>query len=72
MPLSRLLLAGALEAGIPIRLHDPVFDMEVESYAGSAGFVLPVKIAADARPGAARHQTCDGKQCLPPRTVAEP
>ncbi|MBI4876368.1 MAG: protein-disulfide reductase DsbD N-terminal domain-containing protein [Acidobacteria bacterium] len=68
-------LAGAIEASEPIRLHDPVFDMEIEFYAGSAEFVLPVKVAAGARPGAAtlkvaaRYQICDDKQCLPPRTV---
>jgi DsbC/DsbD-like thiol-disulfide interchange protein len=68
-------LAGKIEAPEPIALHDPNFDMEVEYYADSAEFVVPVKKAPHAKPGrqtltiAARFQSCNDKICLPPRTV---
>jgi thiol:disulfide interchange protein DsbD len=67
-------LAGAIEASEPIKLQDPVFEMEVEYWTEAAAFTLPVRIAAAARPGpatlkvATRYQTCDDKLCLPPRT----
>jgi hypothetical protein len=44
-------------------------------YTDMAEFTLPVRVAADARPGrqplkvSARFQSCDEKQCLPPRPV---
>jgi thiol:disulfide interchange protein DsbD len=68
-------LDGEIEASAPIRQHDPVFDMEVEYYSDSAEFTLPVRVASDARAGkqplkvSARFQSCDERQCLPPRTV---
>jgi thiol:disulfide interchange protein DsbD len=54
---------------------DPNFNMEVEYYAESATFQLPVTVIAHAPPG--RHtlrveaffQTCDERQCLPPAAV---
>ena len=68
-------LNGTIEAEEPMRLDDPVFGMEVEFYIESAEFTVPVKIAAGVKPGvqkltiAPRYQTCNGKLCLPPRTV---
>jgi len=68
-------LAGPIDASPPLSKHDETFDMEVESYSGSAEFKLPLEVAKDAKPGSAiltvnaRFQACDDKQCLPPRTV---
>ncbi|MBI4889955.1 MAG: protein-disulfide reductase DsbD N-terminal domain-containing protein [Acidobacteria bacterium] len=68
-------LAGDIDASAPLSNYDETFQMDVESYAYSATFQLPVDAAQDARPGAvtltvnARFQACDDKQCLPPRTM---
>lgn len=68
-------LAGNIEAPGPVILHDPNFDMDVEFYAESADFMLPLAVAADARPGSrkltvvARYQVCNDKLCLPPKNV---
>ncbi len=68
-------LVGPIDAMAPLTKFDDTFQMDVESYEGSAEFTLPVAAAKDAKPGAAtlsvaaRFQVCDDKQCLPPRTV---
>ena len=68
-------LAGAIDATAPLMKFDDTFQMDVETYEGTADFVLPVVAARNAKPGAtalivhARYQACDDKQCLPPRTV---
>lgn len=68
-------LAGEIDASAPLSKFDDTFEMDVESYEGSADFILPVAAAKDAKAGSvtltvsARYQACDDKQCLPPRTV---
>ena len=68
-------MAGAIDATAPMTKFDDTFQMDVETYEGSAEFVVPVETAKDAKAGAAtlivnaRFQVCDDKQCLPPRTV---
>lgn len=67
-------LAGAIDASAPLAKYDETFEMDVESYEGSAEFVLPVEVARGANGGVtlqvnARFQVCDDRQCLPPRTV---
>jgi thiol:disulfide interchange protein len=57
----------------PDREFDPNFNLDVEWFENEATFVFPVKIKADAAPGAetivaqVRYQACDARQCLPPR-----
>jgi thiol:disulfide interchange protein DsbD len=68
-------LAGAIQATPPQTMQDTAFNLEVEFYEGQAVFTLPVRVAANAAPGAqkavvsASYQTCDNKVCLPPKTV---
>ena len=68
-------LVGAIKGDAPQTMQDPTLKMEVELYEGSAGFALPVKVAAGAAPGVqtmtvnATYQTCNNKMCLPPKTV---
>lgn len=68
-------LAGSIEAPTPLTMHDPNFDMDVEFWVESTEFVVPVKVAAGAKPGpapltiTAYFQSCNDKLCLPPRTV---
>ena len=68
-------LAAAVKADEPQTLEDPTLKMEVELYEGTAGFDLPVKIAAGVAAGTqtmvvnATYQSCNNKMCLPPKTV---
>ena len=68
-------LAGAVQSPDPQVMQDPSFGMEVELYEGEAVFMLPVRVAAGAAPGAqkltvsASYQSCNNKLCLPPKTV---
>jgi thiol:disulfide interchange protein DsbD len=56
-------------------IFDRGFGMSVQLYTGSADFVLPIKVAETAQPGAgtmtvqARYQCCNENLCLPPHTV---
>lgn len=65
--------AGALESSAPHKAHDDNFDMETETYEGSADFKVPVR--AGSAPVAAtlkldvRYQVCNATFCLPPHTV---
>ncbi len=74
-PGQSFLLAGPVSASPALRKYDETFEMEVETYSGSATFRLPVGVAKDAQTGPAtltvnaRFQACDDRQCLPPRTV---
>jgi thiol:disulfide interchange protein len=51
--------------------HDPVFDMPVKKFKGSATFIqrLRVKDAATPVTGRFEYMTCDDEMCLPPATV---
>ena len=68
-------LAAPIKADAPQTLQDPTLKMEVELYEGTAGFDLPVKVAAGATPGtqslvvSATYQSCNNKMCLAPKTV---
>lgn len=66
---------GPVEAPPPVSRYEETFQMQVESYEEEVEFLIPVEVANDAPAGAAvlkieaRYQSCDNKQCLPPRTV---
>ncbi|MGA2591774.1 MAG: cytochrome c biogenesis protein CcdA [Bryobacteraceae bacterium] len=57
----------------PKKSYDPNFQMETETYEGSAVFVLELQLKPDAAAGASevsaevRYQTCNDKECIPPR-----
>lgn len=57
----------------PARKLDPNFNTETESFGGEVSFLLEIRLAPDASPGAVeliarpRFQACDDRQCLPPR-----
>ena len=65
---------GTLGFPKPTVAPDPNFGINVETYDRSVTFTVPVKIAANARPGVdtlaiqARFQACNAQLCLPPRT----
>ena len=72
---SRVFAAsGAVTFPKPSVAADPNFGINVETYDRSVTFTIPVKIAADARPGVdtlsiqARFQSCNASLCLPPKT----
>jgi thiol:disulfide interchange protein len=58
----------------PDEKFDPNFSLNVEWYENQVTFVAFVHVAKDAKPGPlaltakARYQSCDDRQCLPPRT----
>jgi thiol:disulfide interchange protein DsbD len=68
-------LSGAVQAPGPRVVRDASFGMEVEIYEGEVEFMLPVRVAPGALPGAqqlvvsASYQSCNNKLCLPPKTV---
>jgi DsbC/DsbD-like thiol-disulfide interchange protein len=65
---------GSITFPKPAVAPDPNFGINVETYDRSVTFTVPVKVAANARPGVdtvtiqARFQTCNASLCLPPRT----
>lgn len=67
-------LDGKPQQPRPKVAYDPNFQINTETFDGTVSFVVPIKIAADAQPGAqrlvakVRFQVCDEHQCLPPRT----
>ncbi|MBP1636325.1 MAG: hypothetical protein H6Q10_2899 [Acidobacteria bacterium] len=67
--------AGKLQAPAPKREHDAAFNQVTTSYAKPTTFRLPVTVSAGAVPGRhdvaleVRFQACDGRICLPGRTV---
>lgn len=68
-------LAGRLASPTPYVAPDPNFGIDTEYYEGTATFTLPVRIAADAKPGKTKllvnafFQSCNDQFCLPPKTV---
>lgn len=56
----------------PKRAYDPNFQLDTETYEGSAIFVLELQLKPDASAGASpvsaevRYQTCNDKVCIPP------
>jgi thiol:disulfide interchange protein len=67
-------LDGEVKQPKPKVAFDPNFQINTETFDGTVTFTAPVKVAADAPPGAqklvakVRFQVCDEHQCLPPRT----
>ncbi|HLY15898.1 MAG TPA: cytochrome c biogenesis protein CcdA [Bryobacteraceae bacterium] len=57
----------------PKRAYDPNFQLETETYEGSASFLIELQLAANAPAGASeisvtvRYQTCNDTVCIPPR-----
>jgi len=57
----------------PKKAFDPNFQLETETYEGSAVFLIELQLKPDAPPGVSeisaevRFQTCDDKVCIPPR-----
>ncbi len=68
-------LAGDIGGPAPSVVFDESAGMTVETYEGEAAFTLPIKVDAKAAPGRVpvrvqmRYQSCDGKICLPPKTL---
>jgi len=57
----------------PKRAYDPNFQLDTETYEGSAVFLIALQLKPDAAAGASdisaevRYQTCNDKVCIPPR-----
>ena len=57
----------------PKKAYDPNFQLDTETYEGSAVFLLELQLKPDAAAGASevsaevRYQTCNDKVCIPPR-----
>ena len=57
----------------PKKAYDPNFQLDTETYEGSAVFLFELQLKPDAAPGASevaaevRYQTCNDKVCIPPR-----
>src|ERR1035441_706453 len=57
----------------PKKAYDPNFQLDTETYEGSAVFLLELQLKPDAPAGASeisaevRYQTCNDKVCIPPR-----
>lgn len=68
-------LEGDIGGPAPSVAFDESAGMTVETYEGEAAFTLPIRVAAKAAPGRVpvrvqmRYQSCDGKICLPPKTL---
>lgn len=58
----------------PKRAFDPNFNIDTETYEGSASFLIEVELKKDAAPGPSevtaevRYQACNDRLCLPPVT----
>lgn len=67
---------GSAQQPKPKVIFDPNFQLNTETFDNSVTFTLPVKVNANAEPGAQKivakvtFQACDDEQCLPPRTKA--
>ncbi|MBI5282923.1 MAG: protein-disulfide reductase DsbD N-terminal domain-containing protein [Candidatus Solibacter usitatus] len=67
--------AGEIDAPPPLSRFEETFQLDIESYEGSAGFGVPVEVSRNAKAGPAtlavhaRYQACDNRICLPPKTV---
>lgn len=67
--------AGAPSGTAPEKRFDPSFDLETQFYAHSFTLRLPVRLKEHAASGwqsipvSVRFQTCNGRECQPPRTI---
>jgi thiol:disulfide interchange protein len=68
-------LNGTVKEPPPTAKFDPNFNLETRFFEKHVEFIVPVKLAAGAVPGASsvnvdvRYQACNDKLCMPPRTV---
>lgn len=68
-------LAGSPSGTAPERKYDPSFGLETQFYTGSFTLYLPVELTPQRESGrrviplSVRFQTCNGRECEPPRTV---
>jgi len=68
-------LAGSIIGVPPHKAYDPNFEMETESYEGTAVFRLPLVVEGIVPPGTrnvavdVRFQVCNETTCLPPKTL---
>jgi hypothetical protein len=61
------------ELGKMEKFHDKQLDISANQYSGKVDFVQVVKLKASAKTnltGKLTYQTCDDKQCLPPKTIS--
>ncbi len=67
--------AGRPSGSPPEKKYDPSFDLETQFYAGSFTLHIPVRLKEHAAAGwqsipvSVRFQTCNGRECQPPRTI---
>ena len=68
-------LSGSAKGPRPRVAMDPNFEINTETYEGAVTFSVPITVAADVTAGPqtlnvnVRFQTCNDKNCLPPRSV---
>jgi Disulphide bond corrector protein DsbC len=68
-------LAGRPAGTVPERKFDPSFGLDTQFYSGSFAVRVPVRITPSTLAGtrsipvSVRFQTCDGRECEPPRTI---
>lgn len=66
---------GSASGPSPKVAHDPNFNMNTETYSGSAVFNAPFTVSADTQPGeqiinaTVRYMACTDTVCLPPRNL---
>lgn len=74
-PKQPFALAGYVRGPLPHSGYDANFQLETETYEGTAMFTVPLIAATNPPLGtnavqlAVRFQACDGQICLPPKTV---
>jgi thiol-disulfide isomerase/thioredoxin len=68
-------ISGEIDSPAPQSSYDPNFQLNTESYDGSVGFLIPVKVLAGAPSDLkkvrvqVRYQTCSQTTCLPPKVL---
>lgn len=66
-------LTGPVTEGKPVHKYDPNFEAQVEFFENSAKFTAPVQLGADGQGALKVHfQTCNDRECLPPKDVTVP
>jgi hypothetical protein len=68
-------VAGPVVGSTPIVAHNPAFGFVTPYYARNFSVTVPVRLRSPLTPGrqvvplSIRYQSCDGRICLPPKTV---
>lgn len=67
-------LAGKVSGTAPQKIHDPRFDLDTQFYARRFTLHVPLELqpgisAAQQIPVSVRFQTCNDRECQPPRTI---